>query len=82
MLKIQVIEKPDDETILRLARLEHNNDAQFLLKLLKSSNEKLNKILRKTGKDDIQLYQGAGQCLDEVIELFEKASECMQNIKK
>lgn len=78
----KILDQVEKETIIRIARLgESNNDGKALYDLLKKSNEKVNTFLRMSGKDDFEKYQGAGQVLDEIIELFEKAPEILKNFK-
>ena len=79
----KLIHTDDPEEIAKLARLLTHSDGQCLLDILERTNAKVNSLWKNI-LDDNELHrlQGAGQVLDEVIEVMKKSEEWFENLKK
>lgn len=66
----------DSEQAMAIARLRNHQDFKCLGDFLDHANEHIDKILRSR-KDDAENHrdQGAGQVIDDLLELFDKAEE-------
>jgi hypothetical protein len=79
----RLINVPEREDIAKIARLEHNSDMSRLVEILKDANNNITKMLKESNVDsNIYRLQGAGQVLDEIIEIVEKAKAWVIDIKK
>ena len=74
---------PDADSLAKIARAATNKDIAFLFDKIRSANNEINKLLRTT-KDDIDFrqLQGAGQIVDEIVELLDKSYEWLESLKK
>lgn len=79
----RILAKPDKDAIIRFYRLANYPDAKPLIDLLKEAQGSLNYSWKNVVQDsDIHRLQGAGQVIDEVIEMFEKAEDWLEELKK
>ena len=78
---VRLLSTIDNETIVRLSRLQNNNDVIAFIDLIRESKVKLDNTWHQLPKDDFEKYQGAGQALKEIIDIFDQAEELARSIK-
>lgn len=73
---------PDQEQLTKIVRATTNKDVAFFFEKVKAANVSINASLRQANSEvEIYRLQGAGQVLDEIVEIIDKAEVWLRDLQ-